>query len=103
MKAARATAKKQKGSGSTAGLSIVIPVYNEAYGLPALHERIIAVAKRLDATRGLNIETIYVDDGSEDATFRVACELPADGLDVQVVALSRNFGKEAALLAGLEH
>lgn len=106
MKAARTPTKKPQRNGRAAagaGLSIVIPAYNEAYGLPPLHERIVAVARKLNAERGLAIETIYVDDGSADATFRVASTLPADHLDVQVVALSRNFGKEAALLAGLEH
>ena len=104
MKAPRKLEKKPSRGplAASAGLSIVIPVYNEAPGLPELHERIAAVARRLGAERGLPIETIYIDDGSSDATFRVASELPADGLDVQVVALSRNFGKEAALLAGLE-
>jgi glycosyltransferase involved in cell wall biosynthesis len=104
MKAARPQTKRPpRNPAADAGLSVVIPVLNEAYGLPALHERITAVARQLYASRGLAIETIYVDDGSTDATFRVASGLPADGLDVQVVALSRNFGKEAALLAGLEH
>jgi polyisoprenyl-phosphate glycosyltransferase len=46
---------------------------------------------------------IYVDDGSRDGTLAIARELPATGLDVQVISLSRNFGKEAALLAGLDH
>jgi glycosyltransferase involved in cell wall biosynthesis len=85
------------------GLSIVVPVYNEAVGLPALHERISEVARRLRETRRLTAEVIYVDDGSRDATLAVASALPADALDVQVVSLSRNFGKEAALLAGLDH
>jgi glycosyltransferase involved in cell wall biosynthesis len=44
-----------------------------------------------------------VDDGSTDATQAVAAQLAAAGVDVQVVSLSRNFGKEAALLAGLDH
>jgi glycosyltransferase involved in cell wall biosynthesis len=86
-----------------AGLSIVVPVYNEAAGLPALHGRISEVAQHLKNTRRLTAEVIYVDDGSRDATLAVACGLPADVLDVQVVSLSRNFGKEAALLAGLDH
>jgi glycosyltransferase involved in cell wall biosynthesis len=85
------------------GLSIVVPVYNEAAGLPALHSRISEVAQRLKDTRRLTTEVIYVDDGSKDATLSVAGGLPADMLDVQVVSLSRNFGKEAALLAGLDH
>jgi len=86
-----------------AGLSIIVPLFNEAGGLAALHERISAVARRLSETRGLKCEVVYIDDGSRDATLSVAQALPAAALDVQVVSLSRNFGKEAALLAGLDH
>jgi glycosyltransferase involved in cell wall biosynthesis len=86
-----------------AGLSIVIPVYNEAGGLAALHARITELAGRLRETRRLTTEVIYVDDGSRDETLAIAAALPAAALDVQVVSLSRNFGKEAALLAGLDH
>ena len=85
------------------GLSIVVPLYNEAAGLAPLHERLVAVARRLADTRALACEVVYVDDGSEDETLAIARTLPATGLDVQVVSLSRNFGKEAALLAGLDH
>ena len=46
---------------------------------------------------------VYVDDGSADSTLAIARALAADALDVQVVSLSRNFGKEAALMAGLDH
>jgi len=86
-----------------AGLSIVVPVFNEAGNLPALHARIADAAKQLRNARRLTCEVIYVDDGSHDATLAVAHALAADVLDVQVVSLSRNFGKEAALLAGLDH
>jgi polyisoprenyl-phosphate glycosyltransferase len=86
-----------------AGLSIVVPIFNEADGLPSLHERLVQVARRLNDTRRLFTEVIYVDDGSRDATLDIANGLAADDLDVQVVSLSRNFGKEAALLAGLDH
>jgi len=85
------------------GLSIVVPVFNEAKGLAALHERIAEVARGLKVKRDLRTEVVYVDDGSTDATNQIAKSLAADPLDVQVVTLSRNFGKEAALLAGLEH
>ena len=84
-------------------LSIVVPLFNEAEGLPALHERIAEVARYLHAKRKLRLEAIYVDDGSSDGTTTVARSLPAVPLDIQVVTLSRNFGKEAALLAGLDH
>jgi glycosyltransferase involved in cell wall biosynthesis len=89
--------------GPEAGLSIVVPVFNESAGLGRLHDRLVEVARQLRHSRGLAAEVVYVDDGSRDETLAVAYELPAEVLDVQVVALSRNFGKEAALLAGLDH
>src|SRR2546430_1378988 len=85
------------------GLSIVIPVYNEAAGLAALHQRINDLASALRQRYGLPCEVVYVDDGSTDATLGIANGLAADTLDMQVVSLSRNFGKEAALMAGLDH
>jgi polyisoprenyl-phosphate glycosyltransferase len=85
------------------GLSIVVPVYNEAAGLTALHERLAGLARGLRTRWQLACEVIYVDDGSKDNTLDIARRLPADALDVQVVSLSRNFGKEAALVAGLDH
>ncbi|HXF90242.1 MAG TPA: glycosyltransferase family 2 protein [Xanthobacteraceae bacterium] len=86
-----------------AGLSIVVPLFNEAAGLARFHENLSAVARDLRRRRGLQCEVVYVDDGSRDQTYAVASGLPADALDVQVVSLSRNFGKEAALVAGLDH
>jgi glycosyltransferase involved in cell wall biosynthesis len=88
---------------TTRGLSIVVPVLNEAPGLARLHDRLSTLAIKLKQRYGLPCEAIYVDDGSTDATLTVARDLPADSLDVQTVSLSRNFGKEAALMAGLDH
>jgi len=88
---------------TTRSLSIVVPLYNEARSLPQLHERLAEVARRLRATRALACEVVYVDDGSRDDTLAVARAQHAGPFDVQVVSLSRNFGKEAALLAGLDH
>jgi glycosyltransferase involved in cell wall biosynthesis len=100
----RDNAPRRNPAGSAiAGLSIVVPVYNEAGGLAALHARISDVAARLQAARGLACEIVYVDDGSRDASLDIARTLRPLAADVQVVSLSRNFGKEAALLAGLEH
>src|ERR1700721_1875497 len=90
-------------SGAAAGLSIVVPAYNEAASLKRVHARLTEVAQKHAATRSLACEVIYVDDGSTDDTLAIARGLAADTLDVQVVSLSRNFGKEAALLAGLDH
>jgi glycosyltransferase involved in cell wall biosynthesis len=85
------------------GLSIVVPLYNEAAGLVALHQRLCALGKTLRGRYGLACEVVYVDDGSTDATLVIARTLPAEALDIQLVSLSRNFGKEAALMAGLDH
>src|SRR5436305_9633294 len=86
-----------------AGLSIVVPLYNEANNLARLHAQLAEVARKLRETRDLSVEVVYVDDGSTDNTLQIARSLPATTLDMQVVALSRNFGKEAALAAGLDH
>jgi polyisoprenyl-phosphate glycosyltransferase len=91
------------GSAADPGLSIVVPLYNEAASLERVHARLVEVAARLKTQRALACELVYVDDGSRDGTLAIARSLPAAGLDVQVVSLSRNFGKEAALLAGLEY
>jgi polyisoprenyl-phosphate glycosyltransferase len=88
---------------SGGGLSIVVPLFNEEKNLAALHARVVEVARTLKAKRALATEVVYVDDGSRDGTLAAARALAADGLDLQVIALSRNFGKEAALLAGLDH
>src|SRR5712664_2026150 len=85
------------------GLSIVVPLYNEAAGLAFLHERLGKLATTLRQRYGLGCEVVYVDDGSADTTLGIARALAADALDIQVVSLSRNFGKEAALMAGLDH
>jgi glycosyltransferase involved in cell wall biosynthesis len=85
------------------GMSIVVPLYNEAASLALLHARLSALATALKARYGLACEAVYVDDGSADATLSIARGLAATALDVQVVSLSRNFGKEAALMAGLDH
>lgn len=78
-------------------LSVVVPCYREADNLPSLHGAII------DATSsaGLAWELILVDDGSPDATGAVAEQIADQDPRVRAIALSRNFGKESALLAGL--
>src|ERR1700684_3947336 len=85
------------------GLSVVVPVYNEAAGLELLHRRLGELAAGLRQRFNLTCEVVYVGDGATDGTLAIARSLKADALDVQVVSLSRNFGKEAALMAGLDH
>jgi glycosyltransferase involved in cell wall biosynthesis len=85
------------------GLSVVVPLYNEAAGLASLHQRLCDLAKTLADRYRLACEVVYVDDGSSDSTLAIARGLKPDCIDVQIVSLSRNFGKEAALMAGLDH
>jgi glycosyltransferase involved in cell wall biosynthesis len=82
-------------------LTVVIAVYNEAETLPLLRPRISSV---LDALRhdGIEGRLLYVDDGSTDASWRVLGQLATADARVSLLRLSRNFGKEAALTAGLD-
>jgi glycosyltransferase involved in cell wall biosynthesis len=80
-------------------LSVVVPAYNEQEVLPAFQARILPVMEAI----GLPFEVVYVNDGSRDATLDIMLRLQAADPRVTVVNLSRNFGKEIALTAGLDH
>jgi glycosyltransferase involved in cell wall biosynthesis len=82
-----------------ASLSIVVPVLNEAPALAALLPELAAVLGQC----GVDWEIVVVDDGSTDHLLRVVADFEQQcaGANVQVLRLSRNFGKEAALTAGL--
>ncbi len=80
-------------------LTVVVAAYNEAEALPQLHPRIAAVLQRLDDIEG---RVIYVDDGSSDGTWNVLQRLARKDPNVSLLRLSRNFGKELALTAGLD-
>ncbi|USD36155.1 MULTISPECIES: glycosyltransferase family 2 protein [Ferrimonas] len=79
-------------------LSVIIPVFNESQGLAYTHQRVTEV---LDAIVE-RCEIIYVDDGSNDNSWQLVQQLPESSSDHVGVTLSRNFGKEAAMSAGLQ-
>ena len=82
-------------------LTIVIAAFNEAEALPALQPR-IATALSLAEAEGLEARVLYVDDGSRDGTWHILRGFAAVDARVALLRLSRNFGKEAALTAGLD-
>lgn len=79
-------------------VSIVIPLYNEAAGVGALLTRLSAVARKLPKT-----EFIFVDDGSTDNTVKAIRSFKSRRIATTIITFSRNFGHQAALLAGISH
>ena len=78
-------------------LSIVVPTYNEQAVLTTFFERL----RRVTDEVSMDTEILFVNDGSDDATLQMLLELRETEDDVAVLDLSRNFGKEIALTAGL--
>lgn len=81
-------------------LSVVVPCFNEEEVLPKTHPRLIEV---LETLPGHAFELIYVDDGSRDTTLDVLRGIQRADARVRVVILSRNFGQQMALTAGLQN
>ncbi|WP_189532437.1 glycosyltransferase family 2 protein [Streptomyces roseolilacinus] len=80
-------------------ISIVVPCFEEEEIIPRFHEHVTAELGRL----AVDFELVYVDDGSRDRTLELLQERAAADPRVRYVSFSRNFGKEAAMLAGLRH
>ena len=81
-------------------VSILIPCYNEEASLPKLYEE---VNKLMDSETSYNWELLFVNDGSQDRTIDIIKELYAKDSRISYIDLSRNFGKENAMLAGFDH
>ena len=80
-------------------LSVVAPAYNEGAGLNEFYTRLVEAVKELD----LELELIYVNDGSNDDTFEIMLKQHSNDSRITIIDLSRNFGKEIALTAGLDY
>jgi polyisoprenyl-phosphate glycosyltransferase len=78
--------------------SFIVPVYNEQETLQALYERLLSVLEQLDGSA----EVIFVDDGSEDDSFDRMIEISLRDPRFKVLQLSRNFGHQTAITAGLD-
>ena len=82
-------------------ISVVVSCYNEEKALPLFYEEMERVRKQ-DFDGIVDFEYIFVDDGSKDNTIQIMKELHSKDSKVRYVSFSRNFGKEAAMYAGLE-
>ncbi len=80
-------------------ISIVVPCYNEESVIAETHRRL---CQALGGQADYAVELLYVDDGSRDRTWEILQSLPADGLTVRAITLSRNFGHQLAVSAGIE-
>ena len=78
-------------------LSVVVPVFNEQESLRELHSELSVVAQ----SNNLDIEYIFVDDGSDDGSWQIITDLAQEDSKLRGVRLRRNFGKAAALTAGM--
>lgn len=81
-------------------LSIIVPCYNEEAVLPAFYDEMTAVA---DGCSNYEFELLFVNDGSRDETQNIVESFAKKDTRVKYISFSRNFGKEAAMLAGLEN
>jgi glycosyltransferase involved in cell wall biosynthesis len=80
-------------------ISIIVPAFNESEGIRTLHQRVTACASDWDEP----YEVLLIDDGSRDNTLDIAAELAAGDPHLKIISLSRNFGHQPAVTAGLEH
>src|SRR5258708_2390798 len=83
----------------SAMVSVVVPVYNEQEVLIEFNRRLSAVREKI----GCPSEIIFVNDGSSDRTLEILYGLKAQDSSIAIIDLSRNFGKEIAVTAGLDH
>ena len=81
-------------------VTILVPAYNEEAVLPMLYDRLKAL---MDANTAYNFEVLLVNDGSKDKTFSIMQELRSKDKRINYLNLSRNFGKETAMIAGLDY
>jgi len=84
-------------------INIVIPCLNEEKNIPMFYAEVTKVIKDDMELSKLSFEFIFVDDGSDDKTLEVIKELGKNNDQIKFISFSRNFGKEAAIYAGLEN
>ncbi|MGN1224846.1 MAG: glycosyltransferase family 2 protein [Ruminococcus sp.] len=84
-------------------ISVIVPCYNEEDVLSLFLQEVEKVFAIMQEKHGVEMEYLFVDDGSRDGTFRFLKQAAKENPRVNYLSFSRNFGKEAAMFAGLEH
>ena len=82
-------------------ISVIVSCYNEEEALPLFYEEIVKVAKKM--SKKVDFEFLFVNDGSKDKTLEILRSFAKKDKRVRYISFSRNFGKEAAMYAGLEN
>ena len=82
-------------------ISVIVSCYNEEEALPLFYEEIVKVAKKMN--KKVDFEFLFVNDGSKDKTLEILRSFAKKDKRVRYISFSRNFGKEAAMYAGLEN
>ena len=84
-------------------ISVIVPCYNEQEALPFFFEAIGKIAGKMKQEYNVDYEFVFVDDGSRDRTLEILRDFAKKDERVKYISFSRNFGKESAIYAGLEH
>lgn len=90
---------EKDGSESMKFISFIVPCYNEEQTINSFYKQILEVMQQIDVL----YEIIFIDDGSKDSTAEIIRRLCKEDPSISFISLSRNFGKESAMFAGLEH
>ncbi len=84
-------------------ISVIVPCYNESEALPHFLPEIKRVAGQMAESFGVSFEVLFINDGSKDATLSLLRQAAREDARMRYLSFSRNFGKEAAIYAGLQH
>ena len=84
-------------------LSVIIPCYNESMVIKKTHCKLLEILLDDGKEKGYDFELIFVDDGSKDETLNIIRNCAEEDHHTKYISFSRNFGKEAAMLAGLTY
>lgn len=84
-------------------ISVIVPCYNEQEALPFFYEAINKISSQMKKEYNVDYEFVFVDDGSRDQTLQILRDFAKKDERVKYISFSRNFGKESAIYAGLEH